>query len=444
MSIRGSFQNIRDQIGKINTILDGSKSDPSSDEQAPEQGGDRPPVSHRTEPAESGSTIEDLYQYRDDEHYQEPDGLSATVPSPDSNNDVREQDRNDPTVHQSNGYEEQDYSNLSEEDDGLFAMPKVDLAGDVHQSDEFIDNQHPNDLGQESPPFDETAVLDSDIPFEDAEFDNEILPDAIDYAQDYTGGSMIDEIAIDESDLADFPHADVQSVEPDAPAADTNTPSQMVGPDGKRISDRVVQRLLSKGLVSQRQVLDSWDEWVSLKEEGYSLSLWRVLTLHPDLKREIIFEEAALVYAFEKATTSRSDAIAFIEKVVPVFEGDRLDRMLDLFVIPVAKEKDPRTGDVKWMFVTHDPTRPEAHKLLRELGIKRFELRYWAESVIEDVITAGVLTKNVYLDRLNDDPMVYDLGANFEKDKEELVDEEELENEINRSSLINLFEAALV
>jgi type IV pilus assembly protein PilB len=96
------------------------------------------------------------------------------------------------------------------------------------------------------------------------------------------------------------------------------------------------------------------------------------------------------------------------------------------------------------LFVTHDPTRPEAHKLLRELGIKRFELRYWSESVIEDVITAGVLTKNVYLDRLNEDPMVYDMGTNFDKDKAELVDEEELENEINRSSLINLFEAALV
>ncbi len=449
MSIRGSFQNIRDQIGKINTILDGSKSSsdngstdqqdgaaaehhPSAEHDHRAENGfvhpgepdfDRGPVAH-TSASEPRSIAENLYQ----PEYQDEDRDEPVRQHP-NDRALRTDTANDDGVEYSNG------NSSAQADDYPASDPDQDVSFDYPESFEmakegFVNADHEIEELVE-------PGLEHDHSFE--------MPEADSYIEEFSdpsphdSGHVVDELS--EVDRI------VERLDETAHYSDDLNESgsvQLVDPGGVRISDRVVERLLQKALVTEKQVMESWEEWTSLKEDGYSLSLWRVMTLHPDLKREVIFEEAALVYAFQKATTSLSDAIAFIEKAVPVFEGDRLDRMLDLFVIPVAKEKDTRTGDVKWLFVTHDPTRPEAHKLLRDLGIKRFELRYWSEAIIEDVITAGVLTKNVYLDRLNDDPMVYDLGTNFDKDKKELVDEEELENEINRSSLINLFEASLV
>jgi type IV pilus assembly protein PilB len=213
--------------------------------------------------------------------------------------------------------------------------------------------------------------------------------------------------------------------------------------NGRRIADRVVQRLVRKELITEEQLNDSLDEWQRLRTEGYKVPLWRVVSLDPRVDRERIYREAADVYAFEEASISYREALAFVEAIAEQFEGPHLDRMIELFVIPVAQVAESRTGEVRWIFVTHDPTRPEVHRLLQDLRLRRFELRYTSESFISELITEGFLSKNEYLDRLNEDPLIYDLGTNFEEDSG-LIDEEALEAEINRSSLINLFEATLI
>jgi type IV pilus assembly protein PilB len=213
--------------------------------------------------------------------------------------------------------------------------------------------------------------------------------------------------------------------------------------DGVVIRDRVVNRLVALNIVTTEQIRDSLGEWERVRAEGYHVALWRLLTLMPGVDRERIFAEAASVYRFPHGNISRKDTLYFIEKIVNVFADEDINRMLELFVIPVGQEIDRRTGETKWFMATHDPTRPEVHKLLRELNLKRFELYYASESLIGGLITEGFLAKNEYLERLNDNPLVYDIGANFQAN-EELVDNEELEAEINRSSLINLFEATLV
>ena len=213
--------------------------------------------------------------------------------------------------------------------------------------------------------------------------------------------------------------------------------------NGKKIRDRVVRRLVAKGIITDQQLAEGIDELARLRNEGYKVPLWRVITLDPRVDREKIYREAADVYAFREAQIGYSEALAFIEAVADQFEGPHLDRMIELFVIPISHRLDNRTGEVLWVFATHDPTRPEVHKLIQRLRLNRFELHYTSESFIRELITEGFLSKNEYLDRLNDDPLIYDLGTNYEE-KSQLIDEEALEAEINRSSLINLFEATLV
>ncbi len=208
--------------------------------------------------------------------------------------------------------------------------------------------------------------------------------------------------------------------------------------------DRVVARLLSRGVVRENHVRVAWEEWKRLRKEGMKTPLWRILTLNTEIERDRIYAEAARVYAFEEAHIREDETLAFIEGITDVFTEEQWDQMIELFVLPVAQEKEPYRGEVRWIFATHDPARPEINHMLQHLQLKRFELRYVPESFIATLITEAFLGKNEYLERLNEDPMAFDLGMSYDDKQSELIDEDALEAEISRSSLINLFEAALV
>jgi type IV pilus assembly protein PilB len=96
------------------------------------------------------------------------------------------------------------------------------------------------------------------------------------------------------------------------------------------------------------------------------------------------------------------------------------------------------------VFVTHDPSLPAVRELMQELNLERYELQYASESTVKDLLARAFPRKNEFLERMSEDPLAYDLGTSYEEEKGELIDEDALEAEINRSSLINLFEAALV
>ncbi|MDX1430657.1 MAG: GspE/PulE family protein, partial [Rhodothermales bacterium] len=97
----------------------------------------------------------------------------------------------------------------------------------------------------------------------------------------------------------------------------------------------------------------------------------------------------------------------------------------------------------KLVFASHDPARPELNRFLQELKLGRFEIKYASESDIVGIIADLFPKRNEYLQRMTDDPFAMDLGTNYEEE-EGLIDEDALEAEISRSTLINLFEASLV
>ena len=206
--------------------------------------------------------------------------------------------------------------------------------------------------------------------------------------------------------------------------------------------DRVVMRLKNKGIATDEQILSAWKEWIVLRERDMRVPLWRVLALHEHLDSEVVFKEASLLYAFAEADVDIEEALAFLEKHEDRFTDGDWDEMVEHFVLPVSIERDAGTGDTKWMFVTHDPTRPEIHQILQGLRLRRFEVLFAPESVIGTLISDSFLSRNQYLESLAEDTAV-DLGNSYNHE-EEALDEEALEAEISRSHLINLFEAALL
>jgi len=211
--------------------------------------------------------------------------------------------------------------------------------------------------------------------------------------------------------------------------------------DAIKSKDRVVAMLLRKEVVTPAQAYQAYRK----QQEAHSReTLWRTLAQLPDVNREAIYAEAARVYAFTEARvdTQKPDP-EFARSVMDTFAEEHRNRLLSLRVMPFECDLEPQTGAIKLVFITHDPTRPELHRLMQQLKLERFELQYAPESLVNTLIAEAFPKKNEYLERMHEDTMAFDLGTSYDEDGG-LIDEEALEAEISRSTLINLFEATLV
>ncbi|QXD17295.1 GspE/PulE family protein [Rhodocaloribacter litoris] len=215
---------------------------------------------------------------------------------------------------------------------------------------------------------------------------------------------------------------------------------QQLPPAGRK--DRVVASLILKRQVSPKQVAEAV---AKQRQAGEKELLWRLLAQVPGVDREQVYEEAARVYAFPVAEIDedRPDR-EFVLLIMETVAEDRRPELVQLRLLPYEYDIDPQNGAARLIFVTHDPARPEVHRTLQQLNLGRFELRYAAESKIERIIAEVFPKKNEFLEKIREKKVAFDLGMSYEDRQNELIDEEALEAEISRSSLINLFEAALV
>ncbi len=152
------------------------------------------------------------------------------------------------------------------------------------------------------------------------------------------------------------------------------------------LRDRVVIMLLFDQVVREDQVHLAWQLWQQMSREGAKEPLWRVLTLFPDLDRELVYAEAARVYGFEEARISRIHALALIKDMQARLDRSLWDQMVELRVMPTSEVLQKHSHHKRLVFATPDPTRPEVHQLLPELELEGFELRYARESEIVNLL----------------------------------------------------------
>ncbi|WP_456429473.1 GspE/PulE family protein [Rhodocaloribacter sp.] len=273
------------------------------------------------------------------------------------------------------------------------------------------------------------------------------------------GSPQEDAGAVQTTDDTDTPDAPAVNASEDAAGAGDEAPKFdpavgrmesvrdepfVLNPEAKasKSKDRVVTALMWKRQVSPKQVAEAV---VRQKEGGGKELLWRLLARVPGVDAERVYEEAARVYAFPTAEVGqdRPDP-EFVMLIMETVAETHRDDLLKLRLLPFEYDIDPQTGAARLIFITHDPARPEVHRILQDLNLGRFELQYAPESIIEKLIEEIFPRKNEYLERMSDDPMAFDLGMSYDQKDNELIDEDALEAEISRSSLINLFEATLV
>ncbi|MDQ7040827.1 MAG: ATPase, T2SS/T4P/T4SS family, partial [Rhodothermus sp.] len=209
------------------------------------------------------------------------------------------------------------------------------------------------------------------------------------------------------------------------------------------LSDPVVIMLLFQELIREEQVRKAWEKWRQL-DEKQRRPLWRLLIEVDGIDPAVVYATAAEVYGFKTARINRSQVLRFLRDQRKRFTQEQWDWMRREWVLPIGQEVDEKRGITRWLLGTHDPTRPSLQRqIVVRLGIDHFELQYVPAKVIEKFFQEAFPRRNEYLERVQQEDGAVDLGMNYEEETE-LIDEESLEAEINRSKLINLFEAALV
>ncbi|MDX1418972.1 MAG: ATPase, T2SS/T4P/T4SS family, partial [Rubricoccaceae bacterium] len=209
------------------------------------------------------------------------------------------------------------------------------------------------------------------------------------------------------------------------------------------VQDRVVQALLRKGAVRVEQVREAEEQ---RRIQQTKVPLWRMLAELNSVDRDVVFEQAAVTYAFRIAPVQeREPEVEFAKTVLESFSEVHRDRLLELRVAPYAYAQDQPSGILKLVFITEDPMRPELQRTMHALELERFELCFAPAAVVKRVLDEAFPRKNEFLERLQENTgSDYDLGVTFESGEKTLLDEDALEAEISRSSLINLVEAILV
>ena len=211
-----------------------------------------------------------------------------------------------------------------------------------------------------------------------------------------------------------------------------------------RSQDRVIQALLSKGNVTPQLVEESAE---AKRKNGLKEPLWRVLADNPKVDRDTVFAQAALTYAFRIAPVKdRKPEPEFVKTVLDSFTEEQRDELITLNIAPYAYAQEQGSGLLKLIFVTDDPMRTDLQRLMHALDLDRFEMCYAPRIVVRGVLEQAYPRKNVYLERIREDEgeQAVDFGMSFESTENKLLDEDALEAEISRSSLINLVEALLV
>lgn len=209
------------------------------------------------------------------------------------------------------------------------------------------------------------------------------------------------------------------------------------------VSDRITRRLVDKKVLEVSHVRKGLIEW---KKSGETGSLWRVIAGLPKVNREAIFYEVARTYAFAELESDTTADISFAKRVVDELTEEQREKFMYHELIPVRFEIDVGRELPKLILAASDPSHPDVMKLSQDLGVESVELRYASQAFLDSAVDEVFPKRNEYLERVREDKSseAYDIGASYDDGSGQLVDQEALDAEINRSALINLFEASLV
>jgi len=229
-------------------------------------------------------------------------------------------------------------------------------------------------------------------------------------------------------------------MEPNGTASSPPDLSDIDGFDPLKLRDRVVIKLLFEEIVREEQVAKAWEAWRQ-KPRPKRPALWRAVMEVPGVDANRIRESAAEAYAFEKVGLATETVREFIETVSEVFSDDDWAQLREARIVPVTYTTD--SGERVMVFGTDEPTRHNVNTVLKRVSPQRFEIKFLPTETLDQMLKHLRRQRNEYMDLVEGGEVAVDLGSNFDQDSGG-INQDELESQMSRSALINLFEAMLV
>ncbi len=197
--------------------------------------------------------------------------------------------------------------------------------------------------------------------------------------------------------------------------------------------------LVEKNIISPDQLLAAL-EIISREPHDKRRKLPQVLV--DDLRgdRDKIYDEIADYYAFRKLPIKEEDlddeSLAFVRKHLNGMPPTVRTMALEYRVLPFMMDPD---RPERLLVVTPDPTRKEVYAIARSLPFQKFEICYVKLKQWEDLWQRVNVTRSGYAEFETD---IHDIEQELQEDSE--MYEQELEEEINRSGLVDLIENVFI
>jgi type IV pilus assembly protein PilB len=195
--------------------------------------------------------------------------------------------------------------------------------------------------------------------------------------------------------------------------------------------------LRSRGIINRNQL----EEAMAIQMADSDSSPRRLgQILHSDLglDRHLVMQAISDVFAFREihfnGTGITDETIQNIVKLSDKLPKDLVQRLLDLNVMPFSATENII------ILAAADPTDPEIPELASRLPFKQYEIAYCRLELLEELVDKVFHQKNDFLNILEE--MEYSHTEIEEKD--DRINEEEIDAEINQSLLNSLVEGMLV
>jgi type IV pilus assembly protein PilB len=206
------------------------------------------------------------------------------------------------------------------------------------------------------------------------------------------------------------------------------------------ISDKIGYLLFKKGIIDSAILEEALLAKANDKHK-IKRNLAQILVQDFKFDHDTIFREVSILYAFRELETKPEEIpeeqIESIKNMIEQASESVKEMMIKHFVIPFMY--DERIKD-KLILASIDPTDRNMPRIAFGLNAKKYEVIFIKKSDYEKLIKIILPPENEFLKALEDDDDLFQV----DESDENIVDEDELDSEINKSALINLCEAALI
>lgn len=206
--------------------------------------------------------------------------------------------------------------------------------------------------------------------------------------------------------------------------------------DVKKIKKEFGEVLIEKGIITPDVLLHAIDT-LSKETQKNRRKLPQVLVEDYSVDRDKVYQEVANFYAFKSLDMTKFTiddvALAFIRKELSGLPESIRELAIEHLVMPFRV--DPENPE-RVFVVTPDPTKSEVHLIARTFQYRKFELFYVSYDQYEELWKRVNIGRSSYKDK--ESTLRGETASVIDEDGD--LYEQDLEEEINRSGLVDLVE----